>query len=352
MNVPTLRCALCSTVRRPRVHHPYLPMRSLCVCTSCKQHVCSRFKEKSLLVHEQLQSPDSPNSTAARSPGDAAPDSTTDSCALSSTESQCDDEAAPADDLFAELHPQVARLIVFVEKLLWSPSDDSELKPLRERIRYDYRKGIYKSPTNLGVDSRLLSAAAAVFPLINIKLVHGRLHFPLEAVALPKIGDLRDRIEVSYASLMGPAEAWDNTFPHIPWESELSSHAIFSQLLSLFGLSVMPEKRASRRRGDGTLILERNSVAAVLDAAVASIPPSLSSVIVTPGRKPRDHNLMRALALVNKSEDVPSVESGNHRCSCCGSGADNECYPFRFVTCTDCPRELCSICLEQVFGAG
>lgn len=344
MNAANLRCALCSAGRRPRVHHPYLPMRSLNVCVSCKQKVCARFEGHSkqpVAMDESHSRSERRTESSERSNGDSAP------------RPQSRNNAASAANLSCiEIHPQVARLIVLVEKLLWQSSEDTELKVLRMRIRQDIRKGLYKSPTNLGVDDRLVIAAASVFPLINIALVNGRLSFPLDPVALPNASDLRERIEISYANLMGPAEAWNKTFPHVLWESLLTSHSMFTQLLSLFGLKVMPEKRASRRRGDGTLMLERKSVVSVLEAAIASIPSSLSSVIVSPDVSARSHNLVQALALSKKFEQMPTVEEGRNRCACCGNHADKERYPFRFVQCTDCPRELCSVCLEQVFGAG
>jgi len=118
--------------------------------------------------------------------------------------------------------------------MLWAGRKEPRFADFRERLRSDHLNGIYKSPTEeeTKVDRRLINAASAVLAEVGVKLDAGKSRMVL-------------------------------------------------CLFSLFGITVEPEKRTSKRRGAAsTLILNRESVAKLLELASQYAPPTLKSLIV------------------------------------------------------------------------
>lgn len=210
----------------------------------------------------------------------------------------------------------------------------------------------------LDIPSEALPLLCAVYSYLGLSFEKGKLCWPAEGIPIPTRDVVTPLIEMSVVRstndrakrLSGGERVWNETFPGVPWSRETPGpREVFSLVLDLVGIALVPPRRSSGRRGEvmhldniSVSIAMHNAYDLVGDVGLQALLDSPPLVI------PRAIARARQFAIETRILDDPTSDQV---CCCCGSARHEASFPFILFSCSGCSKHFCSLCLHMVFGA-
>lgn len=257
---------------------------------------------------------------------------------------------------------QALRLIASVEEFLFMSSPDDLAQGGIKDLRLGQDVSSRQRATELKqleIPLEMLGIIRAIFVRIGVSFLDGKLSWPLDAIFLPSVIETVWMVETAVPRTLSDREggttagvrAWNEAFPGNVWLREsVEPRSVFGLVLGLFGVALAPPRRSSGRRSEGVIVLDPLSISTAMHNAYDRCTDErLKKLLDSPQLVvPRALTRARQFELETKLLQDPAVSDSC--CSCCGSVQNAVNFPFRLFACTSCPKQVCSLCLLNVFG--